>query len=55
MDKFVTDHDIAHFRKQLAGEIDEMTRLMLARLPAEEEAKLAALPNARERKRCQDG
>jgi hypothetical protein len=45
MDKFVANHNIAHFRKQLAGEMDETKRLMLVRLLAEEEAKLAGLPD----------
>jgi hypothetical protein len=51
MDKFVANLNIAHFRKQLAEETDETTRLMLARLLAEEEAKLAGLPISPLRKR----
>jgi hypothetical protein len=51
MDKFVAQANIAHFRKQLAEETDETKRLMLARLLAEEEAKLSGLPNAPRRRR----
>jgi hypothetical protein len=41
MDKFVANLNIDHFRKQLAEEVDGTKRLMLVRLLAEEEAKLA--------------
>ena len=46
MDRFVANLNIVHFRKQLAEETDETKRLMLVRLLAEEEAKLAGLPSA---------
>jgi hypothetical protein len=46
MDKFVANLNIAHFRQQLAEETDPTKRLMLARLLAEEEAKLKGLPDA---------
>jgi hypothetical protein len=50
MDRFVANLNIAHFRKQLAEETDETKRLMLVRLLAEEEAKLAGLPSASQHK-----
>ncbi len=43
MDKFVARANIAQFRKLLAKETDEAKRETLARLLAEEEAKLASL------------
>jgi len=46
MDKFVANLNIAHFRQQRADETDPTKRLMLARLLAEEEAKLAGLSTA---------
>jgi hypothetical protein len=52
VDKTVARLNIEHFRKQLATEKDESRRQMILRLLAEEEAKLAALPNRpNERKR----
>jgi hypothetical protein len=51
MDKFVPNLNIDDFRKQLAEEPDETKRLMLVRLLAEEEAKLAGLPIGRQRRR----
>jgi hypothetical protein len=42
MDKFVARASIAHYRKLLAKETDEAKREALARLLAEEEAKLAS-------------
>jgi hypothetical protein len=44
MNRFVANLNIEHFRKQLAETADETKRLMLVRLLAEEEAKLARLP-----------
>jgi hypothetical protein len=43
MDRFVAKHNIEHYREALAKETDEAKRRTLARLLAEEEAKLAAL------------
>jgi hypothetical protein len=48
MDKFVANLNTSIFRKQLAEETDEVKRLMLVRLLAEEEAKLAGLPTSRQ-------
>jgi hypothetical protein len=45
MDKTVARLNIEHYRKLLAIEVDETRRQMLARLLAEEEAKLAGLEN----------
>ena len=39
----MTRLNIEHYRKQLANETDETRRQMIARLLAEEEAKLAGL------------
>jgi hypothetical protein len=53
MDRIVARLNIEHFRKKLAGEIDEATRNTILGLLAEEEAKLAALddpPNTRKKK-----
>jgi hypothetical protein len=43
MDKFVARANIEHYRRKLAQETDETKRQVLARLLAEEEAKLEAL------------
>ncbi len=43
MDKTVADLNIAHFRKLLSTEIDPAKRETIARLLAEEEAKLARI------------
>jgi hypothetical protein len=43
MDKFVARANIEHFRRKLTAETDETKRQTLARLLAEEEAKLASL------------
>ena len=43
MDKTVARLNIEHFRKLLANEADETKRQLIARLLAEEEAKLARL------------
>ena len=43
MDKYIARLNIEHYRKQLATEQDETKREQIARLLAEEEAKLAAL------------
>ena len=51
MDKFVARANILHYRKKLAQATDETKRLALARLLAEEEAKLASLSNPTKRKR----
>ena len=45
MDKAVARLNIEHYRKLLVNEIDETRRQQVARLLAEEEAKLAALEN----------
>ena len=54
MDKTVARFNIEHYRKLLANEMDETRRQMIARLLAEEEAKLSALENPT-RKRKTDG
>jgi hypothetical protein len=51
VDKFVAKANIEHYRKKLAQETDETKRQALARLRAEEEAKLASLTNLPQRKR----
>jgi hypothetical protein len=53
MDKFVAQANIEHYRRKLATEADEAKRQVLARLLAEEEAKLAALENLDKNKRGQ--
>jgi hypothetical protein len=45
MERTVARLNIEHYRKLLANETDETRRQMLARLLAEEEAKLARLEN----------
>ncbi len=45
MDRLVARLNIERFRKRLASETDEAQRQTLMRLLAEEEAKLAALPD----------
>jgi hypothetical protein len=52
MDKFVAKANIEHYRRLLAKESDEAKRQLLARLLAEEEAKLTGLDHAPMRKRC---
>jgi len=42
MERFVARLNIEHLREALASEADEAKRQMLARLLADEEAKLAA-------------
>jgi hypothetical protein len=54
MDKFVARANIEHFRRKLAIETDEAKREVLARLLAEEEAKLATLDHTDPKKRGQD-
>jgi hypothetical protein len=54
MDKFVARANIAHYRKLLAKETDEAKREMLARLLAEEEAKLRILTQKRSEKRSSE-
>jgi hypothetical protein len=51
MDKFVAKANIEHYKKKLSQETDETKRQALARLLAEEEAKLASLTNLAQRKR----
>ncbi len=51
MDKFIARHNIEHYRKLLATELDEAKRREVLRLLAEEEAKLAALGEQPTRKR----
>jgi hypothetical protein len=50
MDKSVARLNIEHYRKLLANETDETRRQMIARLLAEEEAKLAGLENPTKRR-----
>jgi len=45
MNKSVARFNIEHFRKLLADESDERRQQMIARLLAEEEAKLALMEN----------
>ncbi len=46
MDKFIASENIKHFKDELAKETDARRRSLLAKLIAEEEAKLAeALAN----------
>jgi hypothetical protein len=54
MDKFVARANIAHYRKLLAKETDEVKRETLARLLADEEAKLASLTQDPTAKRSSD-
>ena len=51
MDRFVAHQNIEHYRDMLAKEPDEHKRAVLARLLAEEEAKLAAANEAHKRDR----
>jgi len=51
MKKFVARLNIEHYQKQLLEEQDEARRQTLRRLPAEEEAKLAAMGEEATRKR----
>jgi len=46
MDRFVARQNIEHYRDMLVNEPDEHKRTVLARLLAEEEAKLAAANEA---------
>jgi hypothetical protein len=55
MDKFVAKANIEHYRRKLAQETDETKRQVLARLLAEEEAKLASLTNDPQKKRLHEG
>ena len=50
MDRTVARLNIEHFRKLLSQEKDEAKRQTILRLLAEEEAKLASLSNAPEKK-----
>ena len=45
MDRTVARLNIEHYRKLLASEVDEARRQQIARLLAEEEAKLARFEN----------
>jgi hypothetical protein len=54
MDKFVAKANIEHYRKKLAQETDETKRQVLARLLAEEEAKLASVTDDSQKKRSHD-
>jgi len=45
MDKTIARLNIEHYRRLLARETDDARRRKIERLMAEEEAKLAALPN----------
>jgi hypothetical protein len=55
MDRFVAKANIEHYRRKLATETDDAKRQLLARLLAEEEAKLASLGHAPSEQRAQDG
>ncbi len=46
MERFVAETNIALFTKMLKGETDRDARKVLARLLAEEEAKLRKLPRS---------
>ncbi len=50
MDRTISRLNIEHYRRKLATEQDETTRQTLMHLLAEEQAKLAALDNSRERR-----
>ena len=50
MDKFVARANIEHYRKKLAQETDDSKRQVLARLLAEEEAKLHSLTDNPQKK-----
>ncbi len=50
MDKTVARLNIEHYRRLLAGSLDETQRHTILRLLAEEEAKLAALLNSPRKK-----
>jgi hypothetical protein len=50
VDKTVARLNIEHYRKLLANEVDEARRQQIARLLAEEEAKLARFENTKRRK-----
>jgi hypothetical protein len=54
MDKFVARANIEHFRRKLTAETDETKRQTLARLLAEEEAKLASLMDDPQKKQSHD-
>ncbi len=49
MDKAVAKLNIEHYKKLLASETDAAKREAIARLLAEEEAKLAKIPKERNR------
>jgi len=51
MDRFVARQNIEHYRDMLAKEPDEQRRAMIARLLAEEEARLAAANEAHKQDR----
>jgi hypothetical protein len=52
MDRFVANLNIEHYREALAKETDGAKRQTLARLLAEEEAKLAALDKEKQQKKA---
>jgi hypothetical protein len=52
MNRFVANLNIEHYREALANEMDEAKRRTLARLLAEEEAKLAALDKRNRQKKA---
>jgi hypothetical protein len=54
MDKFVAKANVEHYRRKLVQETDETKRQVLARLLAEEEAKLASLTDDPQKKRPHD-
>jgi hypothetical protein len=45
MDRYIAQHNIEHFRKQLSEETDEAKLKTIRQLLAQEEEKLAALEN----------
>jgi hypothetical protein len=52
VDKTVARLNIEHYRKLLANEVDEVRRQQIARLLAEEEAKLARFENTDKRRKA---
>jgi succinate dehydrogenase flavin-adding protein (antitoxin of CptAB toxin-antitoxin module) len=51
MDKAIARLNIEHYRNLLANEMDEAKRQTIARLLAEEDAKLAALENVSKKRK----
>jgi len=51
MDKSIARLNVEHYRKLLVNETDETQRQVIARLLAEEEAKLASMENPTKRRK----